>query len=361
MSDDLYARLGVSRDADEKEIKKAYLKLVKNHHPDKGGDEEEFKRIQEANEVLTDPERRRMYDMTGSVNPEEQGMPGGFPFDMGGLGGLFGGMFGGGGGMPFGMGGGMPGGRHRQKRPKGATKVCELPLGIADFYHGKQIQVTFHRQKFCSECKGEGSTQTTTCTDCGGRGMVSRMGMIGPGMMVQMNGPCEACKGEGKKALGSCAKCSGKKFQTQEKTLNVIIEPGMKPKDILVFPNECSDDPDCEQPGDVHYLLLDADEDIEWKRDGSALKATLSISLKESLLGVTKTIANHPGFPQGFEVVVPAGTQNQEVLRIAGGGMPIRSKSEKGDALVTVQVVLTPREKEILEKNKIILQGLFHD
>ena len=124
MSNDLYARLGVSKDADEKDIKKAYLKLAKSHHPDKGGSDEEFKKINEAYEVLTDPERRRMYDMTGSINPEEGGMPGGmggFPFGGMGMGDLFG-MFGGGGpfGMP-GMGGGGP--RQRVKRPKGPTKV----------------------------------------------------------------------------------------------------------------------------------------------------------------------------------------------------------------------------------------------
>lgn len=356
MSNDLYARLGVPRDADEKEIKKAYLKLAKSHHPDKGGSDEEFKKINEAYEVLTDNERRRMYDMTGSINPEEErGMPGGggFPFDMGDLFGMFGGM----GGGPFGMGGGP---RQRVKRPKGPTKVHEVPLTIHDFYHGKKLEVKFDRQKFCDQCKGEGSTQTTICSDCQGRGMVSKVGMMGPGMMVQMNGPCETCRGEGKKAIGTCSKCSGKKFQTQEKVLHVNIEKGMKPGDILNFPNECSDQHDFETPGDVNFIFQEADEEIAWKRVGNDLKATISMGLKDSLLGTSQKLSDHPGFPAGFEFTTHAGVQNQEVLRISGKGMPIRGKvDEFGDVLITVNVQPSTREKEILEKNKIMVQSMF--
>ena len=127
MSQDLYARLGVSRNADQDEIKKAFRKLSLNHHPDKGGDEETFKKINEAYDVLSDPDRRQMYDQTGSVDGEmpDGMMGGGFPFDMGGLGGLFG-MFGGGG--PFGaMGGGPRAGgardgavRHGVRMPRSA-------------------------------------------------------------------------------------------------------------------------------------------------------------------------------------------------------------------------------------------------
>lgn len=363
MSDDLYARLGVSRDADEKEIKKAYLKLAKSHHPDKGGSDEEFKKINEAYEVLNDGERRRMYDMTGSINPEEGGGGGGFPFGGMGMGDLFG-MFGGMGGGPFGMGGGHGHGhggpRQRVRRPKGPTKVHEVPLTIDDFYKGKRLEVKFDRHKFCDQCKGEGATQTTTCTECQGRGMVTRMGMMGPGMMVQMNGPCDACRGEGKKAVGVCSKCSGKKFQTQEKVLNVNIEQGMKPGDLLVFPNECSDQHEYDTPGDVQFVFQEADEEICWKRVGNDLKASVSIGLKESLLGCNKTFMDHPGFDQGLEVSLPHGVQNQEVVRVVGKGMPLRGKKDQfGDVLITVNVQPSTREKEILEKNKIMVQSMF--
>jgi DnaJ-class molecular chaperone len=185
------------------------------------------------------------------------------------------------------------------------------------------------------------------------------MGMIGPGMMVQMQGPCEACQGEGKKGSGSCNSCGGKKFKTQERILNVKIEKGMRHGDVLVFEKACSDDPNFDTPGDVHFVLQEADEDLEWKREGNNLRAKIHINLRESLLGCKKVLQNHPGFMQGFDVEVPPGTQNEEVLTLKGKGMPLRGKSEFGDVFITVKVVASGKEKEILEKNKIILESLF--
>jgi DnaJ-class molecular chaperone len=186
------------------------------------------------------------------------------------------------------------------------------------------------------------------------------MAMMAPGMMVQMQGPCEQCNGEGKKGSGQCTTCSGKKFKTQERVLTVKIEKGMRQGDVLVFEKACSDDPQFDQPGDVLFVLQEADEEIEWKREGSTLKAKVSITLKESLLGSKKYIQNHPGYMQGYEVEIPAGTQNGDVLCQKGKGMPLlKSKTDFGDALITVHVTASSKEKEILEKNKIILESLF--
>ena len=362
MSDDLYARLKVPRDADQETIKKAYRKLAVSHHPDKGGSEEEFKKLQEAYAILSDEGKRRIYDQTGSTDAETLegmgGMPGGgMPFDMSDLFGMFAG------GMPFGMGGpprggGGPSGR-RMRRPKGPVKVQEVPISLYDFYHGKQITVKLDREAFCEGCKGEGFLSFTNCNQCQGSGVMSRMAMMGPGMMVQMQGPCEGCSGEGKKGTGTCTTCSGKKFKTQEKVLDVKIEKGMRHGDVIAFEKACSDDPMFEQPGDVHFVLQEADEDIEWKREGSTLKAKVHITLRESLLGCEKYIDNHPGFMQGFHVVIPPGTQNQEILTFKEKGMPIRGSQNFGDALITVTVVASAREKEVLEKNKVILESLF--
>jgi DnaJ-class molecular chaperone len=360
MSDDLYARLNVARDADAETIKKAYRKMAVSHHPDKGGNEEDFKKLQEAYAILSDDQKRAIYDQTGSTDPDTLegmgGMPGGMPFDIGSLFGMFAG-----GGNPFGgaMGGGGPRGR-KMRRPKGPVKVTEVPISLYDFYHGKEINVKLDRQQFCEGCKGEGFTNFTNCGQCQGSGVMSRMAMMGPGMMVQMQGPCEGCHGEGKKGTGQCSTCNGKKFKTQERVLTVKIEKGMRQGDVLAFENACSDDPQYDHPGDVHFVLQEADEDIEWKRDGNHLRAKVSITLRESLLGCKKYIDNHPGFMQGFEVDIPAGTQNTEVLTLKGKGMPLRgSKSDFGDAFVTVQVVATAKEKEVLEKQKIIMESLF--
>lgn len=362
MSDDLYARLKVDRNADPETIKKAFRKLTLTHHPDKGGNEEEFKKITQAYEILSDETKRQIYDQTGSIDGDgmEGGMPGGMPFDIGSLFGMFGGA------GPFGMPGmgGMPGrggGRGgRVRRPKGPVKVTEVPISLYDFYHGKEIKVKLDRDQFCEGCKGEGFTSFSSCSQCQGSGVMSRMAMMGPGMMVQMQGPCDACQGEGKKGTGTCSTCNGKKFKTQEKVLNVKIEKGMRHGDVLVFENACSDDVNYDRPGDVHFVLQEADEEIDWKRDGSNLRAKISISLRESLLGCKKIIDNHPGFMHGFDVEIPSGTQNDDVLTLKGKGMPIRDKKgEFGDVLITVKVTATAKEKEILEKNKIILESLF--
>jgi DnaJ family protein A protein 2 len=366
MSDDLYARLKVDRNADAETIKKAYRKLTLTHHPDKGGNEEEFKKITQAYEVLSDEQKRHIYDQTGSIDGEggmEGGMPGGMPFDIGSLFGMFGGggPFGGAGpfGMP-GMGGGGSRGRNgRVRRPKGPVKITEVPISLYDFYHGKEIKVKLDRDQFCEGCKGEGYTSFTNCSQCQGSGVMSRMAMMGPGMMVQMQGPCEACQGEGKKGTGSCGTCNGKKFKTQEKVLNVKIEKGMRNGDVLVFENACSDDVNYDTPGDVHFILQEADEEIEWKREGNNLRSKLIISLQESLLGCKKVIDNHPGFMHGFEVDIPQGTQNEEILTLKGKGMPVRGKSDFGDVLITVKVVASEKDKEVLKKNNVILQSLF--
>jgi len=359
---DLYDLLGVSRTADTNEIKKAYKKLALSHHPDRGGDPEEFKKIQHAHEVLTDETKRKVYDMTGSDTGEMPqgnpfggggpfggGMPfGGVPFDMGDL---FGGMFGmgGGGGGPRGV---------RVKRAQGPPKTIEIPLGLKDYYHGRTLQVKFERQKFCEACKGEGATSFQTCDKCRGQGVVRQIMMMGPIQMVN-EGPCHDCMGQGKKPSGACYVCSGRKTKAQEKTIEVKIEPGMGPGEILVFPKECSDDPNYEQPGDVHLLLQEAAGDDGWIRKGDDLESQVSIRIQEALLGCKKTLQGHPGYPDGLEIEIPIGTLHGEVLQTPGKGMPKKGKAEKGDLRVRVTVTISEKEREVLARNAIVLQAMF--
>lgn len=353
---ELYDRLGVSKDADTNEIKKAFKKLAMTHHPDKGGDPEEFKKIQHAHEVLTDESKRRIYDMTGSDNGEmPQAGPfggGGMPFDMGDLfGGLFGGM-----GGPMGGMGGRPG--VRVKRPQGPPKTIEIPLTLKDFYHGKTIQVKFERNKFCEACKGEGATSFQSCGTCKGQGVVRQMVMMGPIHMVN-EGPCRDCMGQGKKASGNCYVCGGKKTRSQEKTIDVKIEPGMRPSEVLVFPKECSDDPNYEEPGDVHFLLQEASGDDGWVRRGDDLENQVHISFSESLLGCSKTLRGHPGYESGLEIQIPVGCVNGEVLSFAGKGMPKKGTKEFGVLRCRVIVTVSEKDKEILQRNAVVLRSMF--
>ena len=352
----LYDTLGVSKDADTNEIKKAFKKLAMTHHPDKGGDPEKFKEIQRAHEVLTDDRKRQMYDMTGSEDGDQgPQMGGGFPFDIGSMFGGLGGMFG---GMPGMHGMGGRGGPRGMKRPKAPPKVTEIPLKLFDFYHGRTFQVKFERQKFCETCKGEGATSFQNCNTCKGVGSIRQQIQMGPMIMVN-EGPCHDCQGEGKKPSGNCYLCGGKKTMPQEKELSVTIEPGMKPGEVLVFAKECSDDPNFDEAGDVHFRLQEADGDEGWVRRGDDLETQVTVSFQESLLGSTKILQGHPGFLQGLELQVPVGTLNGETLTVLGKGMPKKGSKEFGTLRCRINVTLSEKDRETLQRNKSLLQAMF--
>jgi len=361
MERSLYERLGVSRDADTNEIKKAFKKLAMTHHPDKGGDPEEFKKIQHAHEILTDDNKRKVYDMTGSDTGEmPQGMPfgggpfggfgggpfGGVPFDMGDL---FGGM--------FGMGGGGPPQGVRVKRAQGPPKTIEIPLSLKDFYHGKTLEIKFERHKFCEACKGEGATSFSSCDTCKGMGKVRQIMMMGPIQMVN-EAPCRDCNGNGRKAAGNCYVCGGKKTKVQEKTIVLKIEPGMKPRDVLVFPKECSDDPNYEEPGDVHFLLQEASGDENWTRVVDELETFVNINLKESLLGCEKTLTGHPGYPDGLTLTIPAGVKHTETIIFNQKGM-VKKGGGFGDLHCKIHISVTDKDREILKRNHVVLNAMF--
>jgi DnaJ-class molecular chaperone len=356
----LYECLGLSKGADSQEIRRAYLKLSKTEHPDKGGSEEGFKRIQSAYEILSDDDKRAFYDQTGQIPGEEQaqgGMPGGmaFPFDLGSM---FGGMFGG--GMPFpGMGGGgrQPGAR--QKRPKGSPKIHEIGLTLHDFFYGKKIQINFERQKFCEGCKGLGAERFETCNACNGSGVRETRMMIGPGMQAINRGPCNQCNAEGKLPAMPCSKCHGKKFKNQDKTLFANIEPGMAPGDVMKFPNECSDNHDFEEPGDVHIVLREADETSVFSRMEGDLSAPIKISLSECLLGTTRVLNGHPGNPQGLTVTIPAGSNSGDIITVVGEGMPLRGTAQRGNLQLMIHLDIKAHEKEVLLKNQETLKSMF--
>ena len=136
---------------------------------------------------------------------------------------------------------------------------------------------------------------------------------MGPGFAAINRQPCGSCSAKGRIPGRSCEKCHTRKFMTQEKTLHANIEPGMRPGEVLVFANECSDDPQYMEPGDVNIILQEADEQNNaWKRIEDDLYTDLAITLKECLLGAEKQITTHPGYPGGLAVVVPVGAQHND-------------------------------------------------
>lgn len=361
-SKDLYEILGVSRDADSSEIRKAYKDLSKIHHPDKGGDPEKFKEVNLANEILSDDNKRKMYDMTGST--EEGGGGGGHPFGgmggMGGMGDFFSHMFGG--GMPFGMGGpGGPGGVGGRRRDgKGPGKQQDIALKLADFYHGRNLSVKLGRQANCKGCQGSGGTGKETCSTCAGEGHINQVVSMGPIQMVN-RGPCPVCRGRGHQTTGRCGDCDGRGAQHEEKTLDIKIEPGMMSGNTIVFSGMCSDHPAFTEPGDVTVVLREADEDGQaaaWMREGNRLKTSITISLTEALLGTTKILHGHPGFPNGVPIEIPPGVQNMWSGTIPGLGMPVRGTPKFGDAIMSILVVPTGAEVDALKAKGGTLRGL---
>jgi DnaJ family protein A protein 2 len=369
----LYDRLGIERGASATDIKKAYRKLALEHHPDKGGDPEQFKHIQKAYEVLSDDQKRGFYDATGQEDPEGGGGAGGppqgggmpfpFPFDLGGLFGMFGGS-----GGPF---GGGPGGPPQPMRPqkrgqKGAPKVYETPLTMEDYYKGKTITLQFERQRFCGTCKGEGAEVFEVCNGCGGSGQAQHRIMLGPGMMTIMHGPCGACGGEGKKAMMPCSGCGGAKFKKESKTLDVVITPGMLPGEVIKFPGECSDDPDYEEAGDVHIVLQEADEENRFLRGGGLngigredILVNTTVTLEESLLGCSQRIPGHPGSPEGLVIDIPMGIQNKQRFCVKGLGFTRVRGTVPADLYVYVEVRPTDAEKELLRAKAEDIRALF--
>ena len=356
MPKDLYETLEIDRGASQDDIKKAYFKAARTKHPDKGGSAEEFKEIQRAYESLSDPQRRQMYDMTGSEegqggggfnggNPFEHmmrgfagaGAPGmGFHVDVGGM---FEHMFQGAPGAQgfFGVPVTAPQGPP-PRTGKGPSKMHEINMNLMEFYKGRELRLVFNQGRFCYACKGDGVTSFVECGACGGRGFHIQQMQLQPGMYVQTRSQCTDCGGKCRKPGPLCTVCSGSRILNREKTLDVKISPGMKEGHQFTFVGECSDQIDFAQPGDVILVLKCPDMAVfTWM--GNDLGHEIIVSWIESITGFTRVLADHPsGLPK---TIVWNGDilLNGARLRGLGLGMPVDSSGQFGDLIVTVKVI----------------------
>lgn len=353
----LYDRLGVPRTATTTEIKKAYLKLARTHHPDKGGDPEKFKEIAHANEILTDEVRRRRYDELGVTDDSPQGGggprgPGGVPFPFPSpfemnvnLQDLFGNMF-----QGMGMGGpGGPNGQRKGKKP--SPTIQSVPVRLEQYYLGHQFDLNIHRQAFCTACDHTGAKRRETCNRCHGTGSLSQVVQMGP-MTMHTTGPCTDCQGKGQKIFESCGVCNGSGFIQQNRKLMVNIPAGTRSQEVIVFPEVCSDHVAFERPGDVHITLQEDPADpayTKFRRTGDQfqhLEMTVTLSLSASLLGTVIQIDNHPGYDEGLFVEIPPGTFPKDMFVLEELGMPIlREKGKYGELRIHVEVTVSEEER----------------
>ncbi|KAK1354522.1 dnaJ protein-like [Heracleum sosnowskyi] len=274
-----YDVLGVSKNASQDDLKKAYRKAAIKNHPDKGGDPEKFKEISQAYEVLSDPEKREIYDQYGE-DALKEGMGGGGgghdPFD------IFSSFFGGG-GNPF--GGGSSGRGRRQRR--GEDVVHPLKVSLEDLYSGTTKKLSLSRNVICSKCSGKGSKSGASmkCAGCQGSGMKVSIRHLGPSMIQQMQHPCNECKGTGESISDRdrCTQCKGEKVVQQKKVLDVVVDKGMQNGQKITFSGEADEAPDT-VTGDIVFVLQQK-EHPKFKRKGDDLFVEHTLSLTEALCG----------------------------------------------------------------------------
>lgn len=274
----LYRVLGVSKKCSQSDIKKAYRKLAKLHHPDKGGNPEKFKEVTKAHEILSDPDKRETYDKYGEEGLEG-GRGGGGPTDIFDL-----------------FTGGMSGrrGGSRRKR-KGEDVQFPLKLDLKDLYMGTTKKLRLTKNIICKICSGKGGKGVQKCRNCKGQGSVMVIRQLGPSMIQQMQTACNQCKGKGEVISegGRCRACKGNKVTSETKTLDVRVNPGMRHGQRVVFSGEADEAPDM-LPGNV-VVVLQQKEHRLFKREGKHLLITKKLSLMESLCGFEFVIEHLDG------------------------------------------------------------------
>lgn len=340
---DFYEILGVSRDANEEDIKRAYRRLAREHHPDKnGGDkesEERFKEVTVAYETLRDPERRRNYDVYGSqMGAGGGGNPG--DFFGGNIGDIFENFFGSAFGNSFSGG--------SRDRRRGHDFEVTLQLEFEEAVFGAQKEIAVRIPVNCGTCSGSGAqpgTVPSTCQNCQGTGQVRRVSQSILGRMVT-SAACDRCHGEGRLISTPCKDCRGEGRKTEEKRYAVEIPAGVDDGATLRLPGKGPAGPRGGVPGDL-YVHLSVRPSERFKRAGYDVAAELPISISQAALGTTLSFQT---LDDEEEVVIPAGTQAGRVIRLRGKGIPQLQGRARGDLLIQV-VVSTPvdlSEEEVL-------------
>lgn len=356
MAGDYYQILGVSRDVDKDELKRAYRRLARKYHPDvnkESGAEEKFKEINRAYEVLSEPETRARYDRFGEAGLGG-GMPGsgsGFDYsDMGGFADIFETIF-------SGFGGGVNTGASQSRRRSGPVRGDDLRLDLKlDFREavfGGEKQIKIPHLESCQTCNGSGAkpgTGVKTCGTCGGSGQVRRATRTPFGSFAQVSA-CTSCNGTGQVIEEKCGTCHGAGRLQETKKLKITIPPGVDNGTRLRVSGEGDAGTRGGTPGDL-YVYLFVESDREFVREGINIKSEILVSYLQAILGSTIEVKTVDGKES---LTIPAGTQPNTVLTLENKGVPkLGNPVSRGDHLITVKVNIPTKinseEKELLEK-----------
>jgi molecular chaperone DnaJ len=376
MSKDYYQILGISKNVSQEEIKQAFRKLAHQYHPDKaGGSEAKFKEINEAYQVLSNPEKRQKYDQFGASFEEMGGWGGaswedimqafrqgagrgsragtgpfsGFSFSFGdlGLGDILSDFFGGEDiTSSFGSSG-------RGRVSRGRDTEVFLDLDFKDAVFGIEQVIEVRRREKCSRCHGnmaEPGTSIVSCKTCGGQGQVAQTRSTIFGTMRQVI-TCPACKGEGKLPKQNCLECKGEGTERVSKTLKVKIPAGIADGEAIRIPKEGNISDNLRTYGDL-YVRVRVREHYRLKREGDDICSDELITFTQAVLGDKIRVETIDG---KVDLKIPSGTASGTVFKLKKKGVPHLRSAGRGDHYVKVKIVV-PRE--VSHKAKKLLEGL---
>lgn len=349
---DYYEVLGVKKGASEDELKKAYRKLAKENHPDlHPGDKEceaRFKEINEAYEVLSDPDKRAKYDQFGhaAFDPSQGFGGGGFGgFEgFGGFGDIFSDIFGGG----FGFGGG--GGRNPNAPRKGDNLRATVNIKFEEAAFGVKKDVFVSKIEQCHDCKGTGCAEGTTaevCPDCKGTGTVMSTKRT-PFGMVQSSEQCPKCKGRGKIIHSPCKTCRGMGSVRRQHKVSVSIPAGIDDGQTISLKGQGNAGLNGGPAGDLLITVL-VQPHARFERDGASILLDQEISFAQAALGAEVEV---PTLDGKVKLNIPEGTQTGTTFRLKGKGVPFLRNGGRGDQFVTVNVAV-PRSMTSTQKNAL--------
>jgi len=346
MAEDLYKVLGVSKNASESEIKKAYRKQAKEHHPDKGGDEAKFKKVNEAYETLSDKTKRAQYDQFGATSSNGgmngasgfgggQGFSGFSASDFGGFEDVFSNFLGGGGRT-----------KSRSSQTRGADLEVEVGLSFDESIRGTKKTFSSRNYETCSACNGKGGEGKKTCSTCGGVGSVSQKFQTPFGVVAQQV-TCPTCEGEGSSFDKVCSKCKGEGRVEDKRKIEIDIPSGVEDGTTLRLSGKGEVGRRGGTRGDL-YVHIRVETSTKFERRGLDLVSILKIPVFDAISGGVFEVSTFWG---KVDLRVPEGTKDGQLLRVKGKGVKIGTRV--GDHLVRVQhempKKISTKLKEILE------------
>jgi molecular chaperone DnaJ len=344
---DPYEVLGVPRDADERQIKRAFRSLARELHPDVNrqdpGTEEKFKEAAEAYEILSDAERRATYDRYGFDGLESRGFASA-AHGFGSFADIFDAFFG---GDPF--GGSFARGAGRVQ---GGDVALTVEVSLDEAARGTTVEVAYDVVDVCGRCGGsrsEPGTSAQTCRNCGGAGRVRAVSRTAFGQLVREQ-VCDVCGGDGRVPTSPCRECEGRGRRAVRRTLQVDIPAGIADEQRIRLAGRGHAGELGGPPGDL-YVLVRVAEDGRFIRDGSDLVTVVDVPAPAAALGSVVTV---PTLDGEEEIEIPAGTQPGTVVTLRGRGMPTIGRGRRGDQRVVLNVViprnLSARQRELLEE-----------